>query len=227
MIFPPSVLSWSLSIAAAHIVLGRVAHVYLAVLCFLVMRPQALLWRWRDTPGPRPSQLVRPSLRLVSFLCSRWFCGARFAPTFIFLHLPTFLGVSCSTRFPSSRASLREPSLSLLPPRLHEFMHHHLLPPTPPLPPRQFDCAWTSGCVVWLSWRFVCLEWMSVCSGPEEASTKVQGVSERASHRSWFCLALCCSCWFASSCCLGGARSGISAGQGRDAGGCMTARGRS
>jgi hypothetical protein len=120
-------LSWSLSFAAGHIILGNGSYVYLAVLYFPVVHPQALLWRWHDTRRPRPSELVHPSLRLVSFLYSRWRCSARFARTSIFLHLHSWASAAAPA-FPRPA-----PSSSYLPPRLHGFMHHHLLPPHNPL----------------------------------------------------------------------------------------------
>ena len=144
---------------------------------------------------------VRPSLRLVSFLYFRWRCSARFARTSIFHHLHSWASVAAPA-FPRPAHHFDPVPSSYLPPRLHGFMHHHLLPPPQPFaPPGQFECAWTSGCVVWISWRCVCLE----CTQAERKTARRCGACQRGQvTEAGFCLALCCSCWLCIYyCCIG------------------------
>jgi hypothetical protein len=97
----------------------------------------------------------------------------------------------------------RPPSLLLLPTTTPAWIHAP--PPSPPpqpfAPPGQFECAWTSGCVVWISWRCVCLE----CTQAERKTARRCGACQRGQvTEAGFCLALCCSCWLCIYyCCIG------------------------
>jgi hypothetical protein len=162
-------------------------------------------------------------LRLVSFLYFRWRCSARFARTSIFLHLHSWASAAAPAFPRPAHHFAPVPSSSYLPPRLHGFMHTTTFSPPTTL------CAARSirMCVdLWMC----CMDFVAMCvsgvySGGEEDSTKVRGVSERASHRSRFLLGIVLLLLALHLLLL--YWRGTSAGQGRDARGGMAARGRS
>jgi len=129
----------------------------------------------------------------------------------------------------------------------HQLQHPHspaprtlsflLLPTTtpawihapPPSPPPTTLCAARSIRMCVDPWM-CCMDFVAMCvsgvySGGEEDSTKVRGVSERASHRSRFLLGIVLLLLALHLLLL--YWRGTSAGQGRDARGGMAARGRS